>query len=125
MSGIRTCGTCGELFRIENDGPEAMRSDGTFPRHECRRCHYLMVVLAGLSDLRGAKRHLVKLGTGPRAQVVMPHEGQEARVLSIWWVDKSRVAADVCEEESGKTLHDKVLFEPGKEEALGPLLDAL
>lgn len=38
MSGIRKCAECGKLFRIQNAGPEAMRSDGTFPRHVCPRC---------------------------------------------------------------------------------------
>ena len=38
MSGIRRCDQCGNLFKIQNDGPEAMRADGTFPRHRCAKC---------------------------------------------------------------------------------------
>lgn len=38
MSGIRKCAECGKLFKIENEGPEPMLSDGTFPRHVCSEC---------------------------------------------------------------------------------------
>jgi len=38
MSGLRRCDNCGNLFKIQNDGPEAMRGDGTFPRHVCSKC---------------------------------------------------------------------------------------
>ena len=48
MSGIRRCEKCGSLFKIQNDGPEAMRGDGTFPRHVCAKCH----VVPGLRGLR-------------------------------------------------------------------------
>jgi Asp-tRNA(Asn)/Glu-tRNA(Gln) amidotransferase B subunit len=38
MSGLRRCAKCGNLFKIQNDGPEAMQADGTFPRHVCGTC---------------------------------------------------------------------------------------
>ncbi len=38
MSGIRRCDECGKLFKIEDDGPEPMRADGTFPKHVCPKC---------------------------------------------------------------------------------------
>jgi hypothetical protein len=125
MSGMRKCAECSELFRIENDGPEPMLADGTFPRHECHRCDYLKQVLAGLKDIPGAKASFVIRGFGPVVFVVQPHEGHESHVLEVRWKDKERLVADVCEEESGEMLHDEVFFTPGQEEALGPLLDLL
>jgi len=123
MSGLRKCAECGELFRIENDGPEMMQRDGTFPRHECGRCSYLKDVLAGLSELGTAR--FFKTGAGIVAQVVAPHDGKEAHVLSFRWKDKETVVADLCEEESGKILHDEVEFKRGDEEPIMPLLDLL
>jgi hypothetical protein len=38
VSGVRTCAECGKLFKIENEGPEPMRRDGSFPRHVCAVC---------------------------------------------------------------------------------------
>lgn len=39
MSGIRRCAKCSKLFKIQNAGPEAMRSDGSFPKHVCPTCN--------------------------------------------------------------------------------------
>lgn len=52
MSGIRKCSKCGKLMKIQNEGPEPMRRDGTFPQHVCKGCqaeagsfpHYHLIV---------------------------------------------------------------------------------
>lgn len=123
MSGLRKCAECDGLFRIDDDGPEPMRRDGTFPRHVCGRCNYLMDVLEGLREL--GKTQFLKTGAGVVGHVVVPHEGAEAHVLSIRWKDKETLTADVAEEESGKILHDAVEFKRGFEEPIAPLLDLL
>lgn len=38
MSGLRRCEKCGKLVKIQNDGPETMRADGSFPEHVCSKC---------------------------------------------------------------------------------------
>jgi hypothetical protein len=123
MSGLRKCATCGELHRIENEGPEPMRPDGSFPGHECWRCGYLKDVLAGLSGC--GKTQFVKTGMGVVGHVVAPHEGGQAHVLSFRWKDKETVIASLGEEESGVVLHPDIEFKPGEEEPIQPLIDLL
>jgi hypothetical protein len=124
VSGLRKCAECDRLFRIENDGPEPMRVDGTFPRHECSRCHHLKVLKVGLAEIKGSKTEIVKTGTGPEVHVIVPYKDAEAHVLSIRFRN-DKLVADVAEEESGKILHDEITFEIGHEEALEPLLAVL
>lgn len=54
MSGIRTCSLCGNLFKVENAGVEAMRSDGTFPKHACPKCTIPQVTNAAVSEFLDA-----------------------------------------------------------------------
>lgn len=122
MSGIRKCADCGRLFRIENDGPEAMRGDGTFPRHTCQKCIQLRAILHALSMWPDTETQFVRMGSGPEAKLVYPRKDQEALVLSVRW-EGDKLAADVCEEDSGKIIEEKVLFELEKfDKALEPLL---
>jgi hypothetical protein len=89
MSGIRKCDECSELFKITNAGPEAMRVDGTFPRHVCLRCHYLKEICNGLQGIVGARTFFSKSRAGRTSVfIVAPHEGKESRVLEIRWKDK-------------------------------------
>jgi hypothetical protein len=130
VSGLRKCAECDRLFRIENDGPEPMRADGTFPRHECSRCSHLkwlmLTAREGLSTLAGAKTEFVKTGSGPEVHVIVPGNlGTEAHVLSIRF-RKDMLVADVAMEDSGVILHDEVTFAVGQDfEALAPLLAVL
>lgn len=129
MSGLRKCAECDRLFRIENDGPETMRADGTFPRHECSRCHHLKVIRQGLSAIEGSKTEIVRTGYGPVLNVIVPYKDAEPHVLSIWFRrvgGMDMLVADVVEEESGKILHDEITFAVGQDiEALKPLLAVL
>src|ERR1700679_1248089 len=79
MSGIRKCDECGELFKIQNEGPDPMRADGTFPSHECLKCHYLKEVCNGLQGIIGARTFFSKSGAGRTSVfIVAPMKARRA-----------------------------------------------
>lgn len=125
MSGLRKCADCDRFFKIEDDGPEAMRGDGTFPRHACKRCVHLRGVLHALSLWPDTETQFVRTGGGPEAKLIFPRgDTQEALVLSVRYKGE-KLAADVCEEDSGKIVGAEILFDPDNLDALEPLLGHL
>ena len=66
MSGLRRCNECGNLFKVQDAGPEPMQSDGTFPKHVCGRClRTREAILDAIAKLREEDFRFTVEVTGP------------------------------------------------------------
>lgn len=88
MSGLRRC-ECGRLFKIENGGPEAMRPDGTFPKHLCGRCKRSQdLILAAVEKLKEDDFRFTVEVSGPPWDVYYVRElGGRPALLAVRLVD--------------------------------------
>lgn|SRR5512135_202445 len=115
MSGLRRCEECGNLFKIQNDGPEPMKSDGTFPKHVCGQCKRVReALLEAASKLsEGDFRFSVEVDGPPWDVYYVPLLGNRPALLAVRIVDDHVEIGSVGEAHFDEEQMKKCLREGG------------